>query len=269
MIKYKFRSEEERNKELKNTLIDVIKNGNNTSKIIEILAISSHFYDELYPLDWDKIKTNKTLVDQMYLLHPNLSKEQSPKTVDVPFSYFMIKHNQQVLLQRLIHEAENKNPQYRKPNITIPYRFVNSKDDKGNPNIIIQYLPKYDGTEKSEETRVTLSEVKYGSMQYYYYLNLPNYIDSISREMVIDQLRPFYLKDQAIKSFADSLKDSRFIDLINGSVTLKPFVVEKFDDTKNAFGFGVTLTDQALYEDLERQRKQFEIEHPELVGTNQ
>ena len=74
MVKYKFRSEEERNKELKNTLINVIKDGNNTSKIIEILAISSHFYDETYPLDWDKIKANKTLVEQMYLLHPNLSK---------------------------------------------------------------------------------------------------------------------------------------------------------------------------------------------------
>ena len=90
MVKYKFRSEEERNKELKNTLINVIKDGNNTSKIIEILAISSHFYDETYPLDWDKIKANKTLVEQMYLLHPNLSKQETPKTVDVPFAYFML-----------------------------------------------------------------------------------------------------------------------------------------------------------------------------------
>lgn len=268
MVKYKFRSEEERNKELKNTLINVIKDGNNTSKIIEILAISSHFYDETYPLDWDKIKANKTLVEQMYLLHPNLSKQETPKTVDVPFAYFMLKHNQQVLLQRLIHEAENKNPKYKKPNITIPYRFIKSEDDKGNPKIVIQYLPKYDGTEKSEEARTTLSDVEYGSMQYYYYLNLPNYIDSISREMVIDQLRPFYLKDQAVKSFADTLKDSRYIDLLNGSVTLKPFVVENFDDTQNAFGFGVTLTDDAIYADLERQREQFERDHPELVRAN-
>ena len=86
--------------------------------------------------------------------------------------------------------------------------------------------------------------------------------------MVIDQLRPFYLKDQAVKSFADTLKDSRYIDLLNGSVTLKPFVVENFDDTQNAFGFGVTLTDDAIYADLERQREQFERDHPELVRAN-
>lgn len=265
MSRYVFRSEEERNNDLKNTLINVIRDGNNTSKIIEILSISPQFYDESYPLEWDKIKMNSTLVDQMCLLHPEINLNDPPKTIDVPFVYFMLKNNQEALLQRLIHEAKNINPNYKKPNITIPYRFVNEKDEQGNVNVVIYYLPKYDGTPKSEEFRMPLNDVKYGSMEYFYYLNLPNYVDSISREMVIEQLRPYYLKDQAVKSFADSLKDNRQIDLLNGSITLKPFEVRTFDDSKNAFGFGVTLTDDELWSQLEKQRDAFQEKHPDLV----
>lgn len=265
MSNTRFRSEEERNAELKQTLIDVIQKGDNVSKIIEILALSSSFYGEKYPLQWDKIKTNEMLIEHLCKMDPALDKERPPKTIDVPFAYFMLKNNQQVLLQRLIHEAGNSNRQYRKPSITIPYRFVKGEDENGKPTMIVQYLPKYDGTEDSTKTRIDLKDIKYGSMRYFNYLNLPSYIDLLSRDEVIEQLRPFYLKDQIVLNFAKILKETRYIDLLNGAVNLQPLKIDNFDDKKNIYGFGVTLTDNEAWERMEAERRKFELEHPELV----
>ena len=265
MRAYKFKSAEERRADLKNTLITAIKKGDNVSKIIEILAVSSDFYKDSFPLDWKNVEQNKVMVD-FFARKERMDLENPPAFVNVPFAYFMLKHNQSTLLQRLIHDADNDHPNYRKPMITIPYRFVNDKDENGKPIVAVYYLPKYDGTEKSDATRQKLN-VAENSMQYFYYLNLPNYISLLSRQQILDQLRPFYLKDQAVLEFARKLKEYRHIDLINGSTNLKPIEERKYDDTKNAYGFGVTLTDSEQWERMEAERKRFEAEHPELVNA--
>lgn len=268
MRSYQFRTEEERHFELKKTLSDAIIQGDNVSKIIEIIAISPDFYREKFALDWGKVKNNAALVDY-FSKRDRFDKNNPPPTIDVSFAYFMIKNNQSVLLQRIIHDADNEHRSYIKPQITIPYRFVSLKEKNEDGQEVtrkaIQYLPKYDGTPESEGARQTL-DVREGTMRYFYYTNLPSYIALLSRSQILDQLRSYYLKDQAVLEFAKKLKDNRYIDLLNGSSTLEPVKKQEFDDTKNIYGFGVVLTDSEGWERMLAERKRFEQTRPEYVN---